>query len=129
MTIDRRRSSGRGRSSGRRRQHEVGAPFSLSLTAINDLVIHRRPRLSQPDLKLQHRNWTEVLIRQNHVFWQQAVNIGDQCPERLVRWNRILLVLEVVGLARLADVPTPPDIAASATAPLSAAAEACVPVP
>ena len=85
-------------------------------SAINGLVIHRRMRSSQPDLALQHRNWTEALIRQNRGFWQQAVSIGDQYPERLVRWNRILMVLEVVGLGRIADVPIPPDIGASAEA-------------
>ncbi len=79
-------------------------------STINGLLIHRRIQMGQKDLELQHRNWIGALIAQNLTFWKQVIQIGEQYPERLVRWNRILLVLEVVGLSRIAGRAIPDHI-------------------
>ncbi len=80
-------------------------------SAINGLLLHRRVQTGQRDLELQHRNWIGALISQNLTFWNQVTHIGEQYPERLVRWNRILLVLEVVGLSRIAGRAVPESLA------------------
>ena len=79
-------------------------------STINGLLIHRRMQMGQKDLELQHRNWIAALITQNLTFWKQVIEIGEQYPERLVRWNRILLVLEIVGLSRVISRAIPGDI-------------------
>ena len=80
-------------------------------STISGLLIHRRMQMGQKDLELRHRNWIGALITQNLTFWKQVIEIGEQYPERLVRWNRILLVLEVVGLSRIANKSVPHSIA------------------
>lgn len=67
-------------------------------------------QVGQKDLERQHRNWIGALITQNLTFWKQVMEIGEHYPERLVRWNRTLLVLEVVGLSRIASTSMPDNI-------------------
>ena len=76
-------------------------------SAINGLLLHRRVQTGQRDLELQHRNWIGALISQNLTFWNQVIHIGEQYPERLVRWNRILLVLRSSGCLALVAEPFP----------------------
>ena len=80
-------------------------------STVSSLVQHRAVLRGHPTLATQHRNWSHALLAQNQLFLSQIRQAGGQYPERLVRWNKTLLVVETLGLARLIGIDIPTYIA------------------